>query len=71
MDNADQIRSFSRDKTSGAFVYVNYQGVVDITPELKLILEGSPDAKTTDFGGSCKCDDVFKLLVTVKAQVSG
>ena len=40
---------------------MNYQGVVDITPELKLVLEGSPDAKTTDIGGSCKCADDFKI----------
>ena len=43
-----------RDK-SGGLVYVSYNGVVDITPELALVLGGSPDAKTTDFGKSCKC----------------
>ena len=42
-----------RDK-SGALVYLSYGGVVDITPELGLILGGSPDAKTTAFGNSCK-----------------
>ncbi|MCJ1364625.1 hypothetical protein MMC16_003738 [Acarospora aff. strigata] len=36
----------------GAMVYVNYTGVVDITPELGAILGGSPEAKTTDFGNS-------------------
>ncbi len=43
-----------RDK-SGALVYLSYNGVVDITPELGLVLAGSPDAKTTAFGNSCKC----------------
>ena len=43
-----------RDK-SGGLVYLSYSGVVDITPELGLVLGGSPDAKTTDFGNSCKC----------------
>lgn len=43
-----------RDK-SGALVYLSYNGVVDITPELGLVLGGSPDAKTTPFGNSCKC----------------
>ena len=35
-------------------MYLNYTGVVDITPELSKILSGSPDAKSTEFGGSCK-----------------
>ena len=39
---------------SGALVYLSYSGVVDITPELGLILGGSPDAKTTAFGNSCR-----------------
>ena len=43
-----------RDK-SGALVYLSYGGVVGITPELGLVLGGSPDAKTTSFGDSCKC----------------
>ena len=34
-------------------VYLNYTGVVDITPELGAILSQKPDAKTTDFGNSC------------------
>ncbi|CAD6586425.1 MAG: hypothetical protein ASARMPREDX12_002367 [Alectoria sarmentosa] len=37
---------------SGAMIYLHYGGVVDITPELGLILGGSPDAKTTAFGNS-------------------
>lgn len=49
-------------------MYVNYQGVVDITPELKLVLDGSPDAKTTDFGGSCKCDDDFRIYCHRKGR---
>ena len=35
-------------------IYLNYTGIVDITPELGAILGASPDAKTTDFGNSCK-----------------
>ena len=35
-------------------MYLSYSGVVDITPELGLVLGGSPDAKTTEFGNSCK-----------------
>ena len=36
-------------------MYLSYSGVVDITPELGLILGGSPDAKSTAFGNSCEC----------------
>ena len=43
-----------QDKESGAMVYLNYSGVVDITPELGAILQGQEDAKSTDFGGSCE-----------------
>ena len=43
-----------RDK-SGGLVYLSYSGVVDMTPELKLVWSGNPDAKTTEFGNSCKC----------------
>ena len=45
---------YPRDK-SGGLVYISYSGVVDMTPELGLVLSKSPDAKTTEFGGSCKC----------------
>lgn len=38
---------------SGSAIYMNYTGVVNITPALGLILGGSPDAKTTEFGDSC------------------
>ena len=34
-------------------IYLNYTGIVDITPELGAILGGSPEAKTTGFGNSC------------------
>ncbi len=37
---------------SGSAVYLHYSGVVEITPELKLILGGKEEAKTTDFGNS-------------------
>ena len=42
-----------RDK-SGGVVYLNYTGIVDITPELGAILSQKPDAKTTEFGNSCE-----------------
>ena len=35
-------------------IYLNYTGVVDITPELGAILQQKPDAKTTEFGNSCR-----------------
>ena len=48
-----------KDKESGAMVYLNYSGVVDITPELGMILQGKEDAKSTEFGNSCKlCPDL-------------
>jgi Protein of unknown function (DUF3237) len=34
-------------------IYLNYTGVVEITPALGAILGGSPEAKTTAFGNSC------------------
>jgi len=37
---------------SGSYVYIHYSGVVEITPELKLILGGKEEAKTTEFGHS-------------------
>lgn len=40
-----------RDK-SGAKVYLHYTGVVEITPELALILGGKEEARTTEFGNS-------------------
>jgi len=33
-------------------IYLNYTGIVDITPELGKILGGAPDAATTAFGNS-------------------
>ena len=43
-----------KDKISGGHIYLNYKGVVDITPELAAILGGKPGAKSTEFGGSCE-----------------
>lgn len=37
---------------SGAHVYLHYTGVVEITPELGLILGGKEEAKSTEFGNS-------------------
>ncbi|KAL8942236.1 MAG: hypothetical protein Q9211_001480 [Gyalolechia sp. 1 TL-2023] len=39
-----------RDKKLGSLVYVHYTGVIGITPELGLVLSGSPEAKSTEFG---------------------
>jgi len=39
---------------SGAAVYLHYTGVVNITPALGAILGGSPEAKSTEFGDSCR-----------------
>ena len=44
-----------KDKSSGATVYLNYTGVVNITPALGAILSGNPDAKSTEYGDSCLC----------------
>ena len=38
---------------SGAMLYLNYTGVVAITPELGAILSGKEGAKSTEFGDSC------------------
>ena len=38
---------------SGGLIYVNYTGVVGITPALGAILSGQQDAKSTEFGDSC------------------
>lgn len=46
---------WSRDKSSGGLVYLNYTGIINITPALGAILGGSPDAKSTPFGDSCEC----------------
>lgn len=55
-----------RDK-SGALIYLNYNGVVDITPELGAILGGSPDAKSTGFGNSC----MFPLHIWISEPLPG
>ena len=34
-------------------IYLKYNGVIDITPDLGAILSGRPDAKSTDFGDAC------------------
>lgn len=43
-----------KNKADEAVIYLNYTGVVNITPELGLILTGSPEAKSTEFGDSCE-----------------
>ncbi|TPX18447.1 uncharacterized protein E0L32_011632 [Thyridium curvatum] len=44
------VNSLVRDKATGAFVRVNYQGVIDLTSPAGKVLGGAADAKTTDFG---------------------
>ncbi|KAI4168610.1 MAG: hypothetical protein LQ343_006274 [Gyalolechia ehrenbergii] len=41
-----------RDKNLGSLIYVHYTGIIGITPDLELVLSGSPDAKTTGFGNA-------------------
>lgn len=38
---------------SGGMLYLNYTGVVRISPELDAILTGKEGAKSTEFGDSC------------------
>lgn len=55
-----------KDKISGGLLYLNYQGVIDLTPEVKAILAGKPEAKSTDFGGSCEWTICSRNLLFVK-----
>ncbi|KAG7001514.1 hypothetical protein G7Y79_00031g066290 [Physcia stellaris] len=41
-----------KDKSTGGLVYINYTGVVGITPGVVSILSGKEDAKTTEFGNA-------------------
>ncbi|KAL8809746.1 MAG: hypothetical protein Q9200_003139 [Gallowayella weberi] len=41
-----------KDKGSGSLIYIHYTGVVNITPAEGAVLSGSPEAKTTEFGGA-------------------
>ncbi|KAL8678489.1 MAG: hypothetical protein Q9186_005159 [Xanthomendoza sp. 1 TL-2023] len=41
-----------KNKGSGSLIYIHYTGVIDITPAVGAVLSGSPEAKTTEFGGS-------------------
>ena len=60
-----------RDKNGGV-VYLNYTGIVDITPELAAILGKKPDAKTTEFGNSCKFSSVgHSVLLSASPQPFG
>lgn len=45
-------RGVLRNKDPGSSIFLHYTGVVDITPELELVLSGSPEAKTTAWGNS-------------------
>ena len=44
---------------SGAFIVLNYKGVLNYTPAVNAIFTGSPLAKTTPFGDSCKFSSVL------------
>ena len=48
-----------KDKRLGANVYAHYTGLVNITPELGLILQGKEEAKSTEFGDSCMSSHCF------------
>ncbi|KAL8790157.1 MAG: hypothetical protein Q9195_006484 [Heterodermia aff. obscurata] len=39
-----------KDKATGGIIYINYTGIIDISPELASILGGKEDAKSTEFG---------------------
>jgi len=41
-----------KDEATSGLVYLNYTGVVELSPALGKVLSGEPDAKTTDFGDS-------------------
>jgi hypothetical protein len=43
-------------------IYLKYNGIIDITPDLSAILSGRPDAKSTDFGDACKLCRFFRGL---------
>ena len=57
---ADTLLFQRRDKSLSSLIYINYTGVVNMTPELGMILSGHPEAKTTDFGDSCTCSTKSK-----------
>ena len=42
-------------------MYINYTGIVDITPEVQLVLGRKEGAKTTEFGNACKLDPLSSL----------
>jgi hypothetical protein len=47
------VTSILKDK-SGATLSFKYNGILTMTAELRAVLSGSPDAKTTGFGNACK-----------------
>lgn len=49
-----------RDKSGGLF-YIHYRGVLDVTEGLIKILSGDSEAKTTDFGNSCRFGALYAL----------
>ncbi len=36
-----------------------YKGVAEVTPDVQKVLSGAADAKTTDYGHSCKVDSIL------------
>ena len=46
-------------------VYLNYTGIVDITPELGAILAQKPDAKSTEFGNSCRFPSIGYSVLAI------
>ena len=47
------VTSILKDKT-GAVISFQYSGIVTMTPDVRAVLGGDPEAKTTGFGNACK-----------------
>ena len=59
-----------RDKATGGLIYINYTGVLDVTPELVSVLGGKEDAKTTQFGGACELSPImFELFLASNGEL--
>jgi hypothetical protein len=52
------VTSILKDK-SGAVISFKYSGLLSMTPGIRAAMQGSPDAKTTDFGNACKWGSVW------------
>lgn len=50
-----EVTSVLRDAATGAAVRFDYTGTVDVSGAAGKVLNAEPDAKTTEFGGICRC----------------